>query len=217
MKIKGVIFDMDGTLLDSMYIWDTCASEYIKRQDRIPEKDLNKKISHMTFSQGVEYLIENYFPEKSYGEIEAGVYDIIREEYINNAPAKSGVAEAIRSLAGMGIKMAVATANDLDLAQAALIRCGIYNYFEGIVTCRMVGQSKESPCVYYKAQELLGLQTEDVAVVEDVLYAVKTAKGAGFRTVAIKDDYSKADRDAIIGFADCYIPSFEDWQAILGN
>lgn len=208
--IRGAIFDADGTLLDSMPIWSDAGARYLKSEGITAEAGLGDILFPMTLEEGSLYLKERYLSDKSPEEIRSGVLRVIEDFYRNEAELKPGAREYLEYLQSLGVKSAVATTGDRALLEAAFRRLGIIGYFEGIYTCSELKTSKREPEIYFTACGALGSEPSETAVFEDVLYAVKTAKSAGFITVAAEDAASEGDREEIKRTADIYIRDFRD-------
>ena len=211
MKISGAIFDLDGTLLDSMYIWDTIGEEYLISRGITPEKGLNDKFKTMSIVQAAEYYQKNYGLTESTHEIIKGVNSMIDHLYSDVVGLKSGVIPFLNQLKCDNVKMCIATATDRYMVEAALKHNGIYEYFSDILTCTEVGFGKDSPIIFEKALECLGTPKDETLVFEDAFHAIETAKKAGFKVVGIFDKYSINEQAKIKETADYYVNSFEDW------
>ena len=201
----AIIFDADGTLLDSMYIWQELGGRYLRSLDIQPERDLAKILYPLSLEQGCEYLQKNYVPEKNLDEIRGGIVRIIQDFYIDEVEIKSGVKNFLISMREKNIPMVIATAGDRTLLNAALERNEIDEYFEAIFTCSELATTKHEPKIYLAAAEFLGLQPENIAVFEDSLFAIETAKAAGFITFGVEDESNEFEREKIIEVADYYI------------
>lgn len=208
--IKGVIFDADGTLLDSMHVWDEVGERYLHALGKTPEPDLYRILFPMTLEESSVYLKEHYGLAESPEEIKAGVLAIIDAFYRNEADLKSGVREYLKFLRQSGIRSVVATTGDKDQLEAAFTRLGIREDLEAIFTCSEWQTSKREPKIYLTAAKYLGTQPRETAVFEDVLFAVKTAKGAGFMTVAVEDAANESHREELRHTADLYVGDFTD-------
>ena len=207
--IKGAIFDVDGTLLDSMEIWEDVGIRYLKSIGVEAEPDLPEVMFTMSLPEGAAYVKEHYRLTQETDEIIKGVLDIIRNYYEETAPLKPGVTKILEELSGKRIPMTVATSNNKEEVEAAFKRLGIASYFSRIFTCEEVGAGKTRPDIYMKAAEYMGTRPEETVIFEDVLHAIRTAKKAGFLAVGLYDEASKADQEEIKKEADWYAKSME--------
>lgn len=209
MIIKGAIFDMDGTLLDSMTIWDTLAEDYLRSLGVEPRENLSERFKTMSIEQAADYYISRYGIEKSNSEIIKDINCMIEEFYVCEAPLKAGVKEFLEMLHNEGTIMCVATTIDKKIASKALGRCGVSGYFTDIITCGDTGSGKDEPEIYEKALACLGTGKEYTFVFEDALHAAKTAKKAGFPVVGVYDA-SEASQDELKACTDVYLTGFMD-------
>ena len=206
MKMTGAIFDMDGTLLDSMPIWDRVGIDYLAGLGIQARPDLPERLLTMSMRQAAAYF--GYGVNLPEAEIMDGVNARIEAFYRKTAPAKEGVRDFLHALRQSGVKMCVATATDRPLAEAALRRTGLLSYFSFLLTCTEAGFGKDSPDIFVLAQKKLGTPREQTVVFEDALYAMQTAKRAGFPVAAVYDASSQADQEQIRQLADVYMPLF---------
>lgn len=209
MNIKGAIFDLDGTLLDSMFVWSTMGSDYLKSRGIVPEQGLNEKFKTMSLVQAANYYIDNYHLTDSVEEIMHDINRTIKSFYYEKAVIKPGVKEFLEKLKGAGIKMCVATATDRYLAEAALKRNEIFDYFIDIFTCTEVGAGKDSPVIFERAMDRLGSVREETVVFEDAPHAIKTAKAAGFKTACVLDASFESEWTDIVKAGDHVITAFD--------
>ncbi|UOO38535.1 HAD family phosphatase [Oscillospiraceae bacterium CM] len=209
---KGAIFDMDGTLLDSMVVWDNVAADYLQSLGITPRNDVREAVSSMSIQQVCEHFCAVYGIKLREDDIIAGINAMVEDFYYNRVTLKAGVMQALSRLRKEGVKMCVATATDRYLAEAALRRTGIAHFFDGIFTCTDVGAGKDEPAIFLQALASLGTPLCDTVVFEDALYAIKTAKASGFRVTALFDPSADAQTDRIKELADCYYLSFSDWN-----
>lgn len=217
-EIKGVIFDVDGTLLDSMGIWDDIGGKYLRRLGIEPELELKDILFTMSIEEGAAYVDEHYHLGKGPEEVAKGVADIIRDFYYEEVQLKPGVRDALELLKEHKIPMTVATSSEKDAIEHAFLRLGISCYFERIFTCTEENTSKNtSPKIYLKAVEYMGTDPEETWVFEDVLHAVKTAKKAGFHTVAVYDSASDKDQDKLKETAELYLHDLTEIYKLTDN
>ena len=208
MDKQFTIFDMDGTLIDSMVFWKNLATEYLtcKGVREIPAEIL-EQIKPMTMSESAA-LFQTAFGLT--GDIENEMNAMMDDHYRKDIPLKSGVREYLQELLDRGIRMCVASATAEYLMDACLTRLGVRDYFEFLLSCETVGAGKRSPIVYHTSAQRLNVMPQEIAVYEDALYAIQTAKKAGYYVVGIYDD-SAADRwQAIEEMADEIIINWEE-------
>ncbi len=210
MRLQSAIFDMDGTLLDSMHIWRELGPCMLWKQGIRPEPDLQERLKTMTLRQGAAYCKEAYHMPQTVEEIVGLIEGQIDHFYRCEVQAKPGVEKFLSLLKMEGVWMYVATATDRHLAEAALRHAGILSYFKGILTCQEVGRGKDDPEIYERAMRRLQSNKKDTVIFEDALHAVQTAKAAGFRVCGVYDPSAEADQAAIRALADEYITSFEE-------
>lgn len=207
--LKGAIFDLDGTLLDSMFILDTIGEDYLRTLGKEPHENLKEAFMTLTLEEAAEYYREHYGVTLSVKEIVDGVNAMVEGIYRTKVTPKSGVTDYLRLLKDNGVKMCIATVTDRYLVEETLERLGILHYFSGIFTCAQVGYGKDKPIIYRKALEQLGTPKEDTYVFEDALYALKTARADGFPTVGVYDRHENR-QDELKNLADYYIRDFAD-------
>ena len=207
--IKGAIFDLDGTLLDSMFIWDTIGEDYLRSLGKEPHEDLKETFMTLTLEEAAEYYREHYGVALSVKEIVDGVNAMVEGIYRTKVTLKPGVAEYLSWLKENGVRMCIATVTDRYLVEETLDRLGILQYFSEIFTCAEVGYGKDKPIIYRKALEHLGTTKNEAYVFEDSLFALKTAKADGFTTVGVYDRHENR-QDNLKNLADYYIVDFAD-------
>lgn len=211
---KAVIFDVDGTLLDSMYVWKNAGEKYLNSLDIKAESDLGDRLFAMSLEGAADYIRENYHLNESRELITAQVIQLVEEEYFYNIPLKSGAEQFLKFLKENNIPMAVATSSDRRVVEAAFKRLGIFDYFSKIFTCSETGAGKDKPDIYYRAAEYLGYPPEKIWVFEDALHAAQTAKNAGFYVTGIYDS-SCTEQEKLKKLADIYIKEFSGENGLL--
>lgn len=212
-NIKGAIFDMDGTLVDSLMIWDVLwrmlGEKYLGNPDFSPSEEDGKAVRTMLLRDAMELIHKKYGIAKSGAELLEFTNEMIADFYTNTVKLKSGTREFLDCLKARGVKMCIASATARDLIDLATEHCGLNEYFERVISCADVGKGKEEPDVFLAARDYLGTAAEQTCVFEDSLVALKTAKAAGFRTVGIYDRYNYG-QDEIKAIVDQYIAPGED-------
>lgn len=203
--IKGAIFDVDGTLLDSMEIWEDAGARYLKSINIEPEEDLSEILFPMTIEEAAIYMKKQYALPVEVSEVIQGVLDTVRNFYYTEAPLKEGAEALLKSFEENKIPIAAATSSDKEHIKAAFGRLGVEKYFKEIITCQEIGAGKDKPVIYQEALKCLETKPEETYVFEDVLYAVKTAKNAGFRTVGVYDRFSADKEKEMRDCADFYV------------
>lgn len=212
--IKGIIFDADGTLLDSMHIWQDLGKRYLKSLGLIPEDNLNEVLFPMTLEESSKYLKNKYSINKSSNEIKKDILKMIDDFYYYEVQLKNGVLSYLEYLYDNNIEMVIATTSDRSQIEKAFERLDILKYFKCIFTCSELKTSKREGLIYLKAKELLNYKTNEILVFEDVLYALKTAKQLGFITVGVEDESSKNKQEEIKNITDYYITDFKNFKII---
>jgi HAD superfamily hydrolase (TIGR01509 family) len=194
---KYCIFDMDGTLLDSMPYWQALGSEYL---DSLgvprPHRGL-EQMQAMTMIQGAQFFMDRFRLPGPPQAIVDGMQGLMAKHYRDDVPLKPGVAEYLARLAARGTAMCVATATAQHLAAECLERLGVAGRFAFIVSCESLGVSKSRPDVFLEAARRLGCTPGEAAVFEDALYAARTARQAGFYTVGVYDAAAARDWEAM--------------------
>lgn len=207
-SIEGAIFDLDGTLLDSMPVWDTLGEDYLRFIGKAPKADLKEKLSVMSLNQAAEYFISEYGVVGNSQEIMGKFNEMLSDYYFKRAFVKKGAQEFLELLKKKNIKMCIVTATDRLLAEKSLANNQMLKYFEYIFTCDEMGFGKDSIEVFNKALEVMGTNKKRTYVFEDALYAIESAKGAGLQVVAVFDESAANDQEEIKNIADLYINSF---------
>lgn len=211
MKIKGAIFDLDGTLLDSMHVWDTLGSRYLINRGIKPEDGLDDKFKTFSIIQAAEYYRSQYGISDTVEKIIDDLNKTVEYEYFNNIKPKKGVIKMLDMLTEKGVKMCIATATDRYLVEECLRANKMEKYFSRIFTCTEVGAGKDSPQIFEASMVFLGTEKENTCVFEDSAYAIQTAKAAGFYVIGIADKYAQGGSDAVKASADEYVTDYMEW------
>lgn len=205
--IKGAIFDLDGTLIDSMGVWEKVDRDFLeKRNIEIPE-DLSKAIRHMTFRDAALYFKDRFQLPEDIDSIMREWDAMVYYEYAHNIALKPGAREYITCLKERGIKVGLATSSRSSLLEAVLKNNGVLYYFDAIATIDEVKGIRGSR-IFYLAAQKLGLKPDECVVFEDILVAVLSAKEAGMKVVGVFDECSRHEMEEIKYHADMYIKDF---------
>ncbi len=207
--LKGVIFDFDGTLFDSMFIWDNAGETYLRSIGKEPHEDLQKVLKPMSLLQSAGYIKEHYDIPLSIEEIVDEINRTVEDFYFHTVEPKPGVIAFLTELDRKSTKMCIATATDRYQVEAALTRCGMRHFFSEIFTCTKVGSGKDSPLIFRAAMEHLKTDRSNMVVVEDAWHAIQTAKDDGFMVAAVYDAHESRQSD-VCETADVYLPDYSD-------
>ena len=195
-KIKGAVFDMDGTLVDSLgvweYVWREFGRKYRNNENFFPGEDIDKATRTKTLSERMNFVHEVLGMGESGEELVEVVDKIIDDFYETEVVIKDGVYGFLDYCKDNGIKMCIASASEMKLIRASLRNCGLYKYFtdDDVLSCADIGAGKDKPDIYIAAMEMLGTSKENTCVFEDSPLAVNTADKLGLYTVGIYDKYN---------------------------
>ena len=203
MKITGAIFDMDGTLLNSMDYWALVADEYLQTFGISSGEDTSRFFLENGMKAWHTYCVEKFGLNATFDEAKRRIYDFMDEKYDTVIDVKEGAREMLDALLAKGVKMCLATATDRASVEKILKRLGIEKYFSRIFTSGEVGAGKREPKIYQVALEYLGTDKETTYVFEDAIYAMRTAYGAGFRVVGVYDKNVYETEDEVR--ANCHV------------
>lgn len=205
LMIRGMIFDVDGTLLDSMPIWEDAASRCLRQRGKEPEADLGKKLFSMSMKQGAQYVKEAYGLTETIGEIIDSVNEIVMDFYGKEVCLKPGVRDMLESIKEKNIPAVAATASDRVLIEKAFFHLDIGHYFKKIFTVSETGKGKDAPDIFFMGARELQASPEEIFVFEDGLYAAKTAASVGFHVAGVYDRYSEEEQKELEKTAEIYL------------
>jgi len=211
-NIKAFIFDMDGTVIDSMWMWKEIDREYLARHGHDLPEDLQKNIAGFSFDETAHYFKNTFGITDEIKKIQQDWNDMARDKYENSVPVKNGVREFIIKARELGIRTGIATSNSPELTEVVLKSLGIGELFDEVHTTCEVAKGKPSPDIFLLVAEKLGVAPCDCIVFEDLPEGLRGAEKAGMLKVAVEDDFSAGSRKEKIELSDMYI---EDYGSIL--
>lgn len=209
-EIKAAIFDLDGTLVDSMYVWHRVDVDFLSQRGFEVPDDYSKAIKTMHFETAAEYTIARFKLNETVEEIVSVWLNMALNEYTYNVRLKSGAKELLEKLSNEGLRLGIATSSKPFLAEPVLKNNGIYNYFDTICCTSQVGKDKRHPDIYLFTADKLGVKPEECVVFEDIVDGINGACSAGMRTVAVYDKESSSEKEILKKLSDRYIMSFEE-------
>lgn len=211
MRLQSAIFDMDGTLLDSMPTWRELGPTFLKEAGITATPEQDRMLHTLADCDVIPYLREVCGLPWSQQEIIDQIIQRMETFYSSQVRPKPGLEKFLSILKMEGVWMYVATATHRRLTEKALKTAGIDHYFRGIVTSADAGNHKsESADIYEMAMRRLQSNKRDTVIFEDSLTAIRTAKAAGFRVAGVYNPAAEADQAAIQAEADYYLRSFEE-------
>lgn len=209
--MKFIIFDLDGTLIDSMPVWRGTGSGFLKNHNFPVPANLMEVVKTQTIWQTAEWFRSELGVPMEAKDIVAEIVEFVVDAYRHTIPLKDGAKEYLEKMAQEGAKMCLLTASEADYILPALDRLEIHKYFSHVLTCTELGKFKDDGAAYLAAMEKMGGTLEDTVVFEDAYYAVKGAKSAGFQVYAVLDEVVREDDiDKIKATADRCFHSYHE-------
>ena len=212
MKITGAIFDMDGTLLNSMDYWALVANEYLESIGITPKEDTCRRFLEDGMKNWYEYCQEEYGLTASFDEAKRGIYALMNKKYETVVELKPGARKLLDSLYEKGVKMCLATATDRATVEKVLKKLDIEKYFLRIFTSAEVGVGKREPLIYEIALDFLGTDKSTTYIFEDAVYALNTAYSNGFRVVGVYDKNVYATEEEIKSLCHIYLDKDSNYR-----
>ncbi|MBE5961327.1 MAG: HAD family phosphatase [Lachnospiraceae bacterium] len=205
---KAVIFDLDGTLVDSMWMWKQIDIEFLNRYNiEIPD-DLQRAIEGMSFSETAGYFKERFEIPEDVETIKSIWNEMAYLKYKNEVPLKEGVLSFLQMLKKNGIKTGIATSNSRHLVQTVVESLGVEEYFDAIHTSCEVAKGKPAPDIYLYVADKLEVAPEHCLVFEDIPQGIMAGKNAGMQVCAVQDEFSRDIEEEKRSLADYFIESY---------
>ncbi|KRQ87962.1 Phosphorylated carbohydrates phosphatase [Caloramator mitchellensis] len=211
-NIKAVIFDLDGTLIDSLWVWKQVDIEFLKKHGITPPEELQKTIEGLSFVDTALYFKEKFGIKDSVEEIMVEWSEMVSEYYSSVIEIKKGVKEFLEYLKNNGYKIGIATSNSKDLVESVLTRNEILKYFEVIVTTDEVSKTKTEPDVFLETARRLNVEPQHCLVFEDTISGATGAKKAGMKVTGIFDEHGTCTPEEFAEYVDELV---HDYDSIL--
>ena len=205
---KGAIFDMDGTLMDSMWIWRDIDIEYLGRFGIALPEDLQAKIEGLSFAETAVYFQEHFRITDSIEKIQSDWNDMAIDFYRHRIGMKKGARELLTQMKERGMKIGIATSNSVELTEECLAANGVADLFDTVRTSRDTPRGKPFLDIYLSVADEWGIAPEDLIVFEDIPNGAIAGKRAGMEVIAVADDYALPRREELIRIADHFIEDF---------
>ncbi len=191
---KAVLFDLDGTLVDSMWVWRNIDIDFLSAIGQELPADLQKCIEGMSFTETAEYFKKRFSIDDDVEDIKKKWNQMAYDKYTSEVKLKKGAKEFLARLKSDGIRIGIASSNSMILIEGALKAEGVLEYFDAITTGCEAGAGKPAPDIYLLAAKKVGIAPSECLVFEDIPMGIMAGNSAGMTTVAVEDDYSHGMR-----------------------
>lgn len=212
--IKGYILDMDGTLLDSMYIWENAATTLLLKKGIVADDEIKNILAPLSINEAIKYLKNRYSFIESVTEIQNELIKILEYQYLNDVILKPGAQDFIKNCVYAKKKLCLLTANKRNLTVEILTKHNIINYFDEIITCDDTTLTKQDGAIYRFAAQQLNLNIDECIVIEDAFHAICVAKKAGFIVWGVADESNLQDWPQIKKISDLTFKSMEFMEVV---
>ena len=207
--LRGVFFVFAGTLFHSILVWAVAGRLYLGWLGGLPKPTLAEDLRTMSLYQAACFFQQEYGLSQPLEEIMDGINRAVEVYYFRDVLPKQGIPAFLQALREAGVALGIATATDRYQIEAALTRCGLWEFFPAIFTCSEVGRGKDDPLIYRQAMAHCEADRSHTVIFEDAIHAVETAKADGFTVVGIQDD-SEERQTLLQSLSDCYLHDFTD-------
>ncbi|TCK98275.1 HAD superfamily hydrolase (TIGR01509 family)/HAD superfamily hydrolase (TIGR01549 family) [Natranaerovirga hydrolytica] len=209
-NIEGVLFDLDGTLVDSMWLWEAIDIDFLKKYNLDLPEDLVDDIEGKSFTETATYFKNRFGLKETVAEIKTEWNAMALDYYTNKVPLKEGVLDLLDYLKEKNIPMGIGTSNSRDLVDIVLKKLNIDHYFDSVRTSCEVKKGKPSPDIYLQVAKDLKVNPEKCLVFEDVVNGIIAGKKAGAKVCAVYDEHTEGYTEAKIKLADYYIENYNE-------
>lgn len=209
-KKRALLFDLDGTLMDSMWVWDDIDIEYLGRFGHVPTKDMQRDIEGMSFTETARYFKQRYGIPDTVEEIKAEWNRLAHDIYAAQVKLKPGAYEFLQTVRAQGFLTGITSSNSRELIRACLASNRVQDCFDRITISCEVAKGKPAPDIYLSAAASLQVKPEECLVFEDIPMGILAAKNAGMKVCAVEDAFSSDQRGQIRSLADYYIRSYDE-------
>lgn len=212
--MKYIIFDLDGTLIDSMGIWENIAIEFLQIHNKKANTSLSAKLATLSIRQAAQLLKKEYDLTQSGEDIIAEIAELVEEKYKNEVQLKPFVLETLNNFKEQKVRMCIATASAAKSVNAVLTRFNLGAYFDFILTADDVETSKDDAEIFNLCAKKFGAPISEIVVIEDAFHAIQTAKKAGFKVIGVYDSSSADDKQKIKAICDIYIENMLELRGV---
>lgn len=213
--IDAVLFDLDGSLVDSMWIWRDIDIEYLGKFGIPLPEGLQSEIEGMSFTETAEYFKKKFNIPDSIDQMKADWNRMAWDKYTHQVPLKKGAREFVEHCHENGIRLGIATSNSRELVENVIEALGIKDYFDSIVTGCDVNKGKPAPDVYLEAAKQCGTDPGKCLVFEDIVPGILAGKAAGMKVCAVEDEYSHHQDKEKKKLSDYFIKDYDEIMAVL--
>ncbi len=207
---NGAIFDLDGTLLDSLHVWEDIDVRFLEKYGHRATPDYTREVTMLGFRKAAEYTVERYALSASPEEVIREWNEMSEEAYARTIQLKPGAREYLLSLRDHGVQLGIATALDPSRVRDVLVNNSVYDLFSSQTTLHEVSRGKGFPDIYLLEAQKLGIPPDQITVYEDLLQGVRGAKAGGFTVCGVYDSYTGDDWQEIVRIADRIIVDYRE-------
>jgi len=201
---------MDGTLVDSMWVWENAPVEVLRRFDIEPDAAAFSVFREKGYRETAKFLVNRYNLPITSHEAMVMMDEAVMPAYRKDVSLKDGALDYLRLLQEKHVKCCILTANNSELVDIVKERFGLDKYISGFITAAGIGSTKAEPEIFIKVSLLYGAQLSDCVLFEDSSYAIKTAKPLGIKTVGVKDPFGEDQQEYLQDNCDRYVASFRE-------